>query len=88
MDPKRLTDLLFLYFGALNVVQYGVAHGLQVVPGSAWQLVNGLLFCLIGAYRWSLPAGETKPSAYGPLVYGLVALCALMTLLTVGLAVA
>lgn len=88
MHPKRLADLLFLYAGALHIGHYTVAHGVQVVPGSAWQLVSGSTFCALAAYRWTLPPDETKPSAYGPLVYVLVALCALMTLLTAGLIVA
>ncbi|WP_121820107.1 hypothetical protein [Halostella salina] len=87
MNPKRLADLLFLYAGLLNVVQYAVAHGLRLELGSAWQLAAGFIFALVAASRWNQPPDEVGPNEYGPLIYALVALCGILTLLTVGLAV-
>ncbi|WP_135821708.1 hypothetical protein [Halostella litorea] len=88
MTPKRLVDLLFLYAGLLNAAQYALAHGLRVELGSAWQLLAGLIFCLIAATRWNRTPEEVGPNEYGPLIYALVALCAVLTLLTAGIAVA
>ncbi|NHN46081.1 hypothetical protein G9464_00520 [Halostella sp. JP-L12] len=87
MHPKRLADLLFLYAGALNVAQYAVANGLQFVAGSAWQLLTGLFFCLYAGYRWVALDDDAGPTEYGPLIYFLVALCAVLTVLTLGVAV-
>ena len=87
MTPKRLADLLFLYAGLLNVAQYAIAHGLRVELGSAWQLLAGLVFGLVAANRWHRSPEETGPNEYGPLIYVLVALCAILTLLIAGTAV-
>ncbi|WP_135536770.1 hypothetical protein [Halostella pelagica] len=86
MHPKRLADILFFYAGVLNVAQYVTAHGVQVVPGSAWQLFTGLLFCLYAAYRWTRLDDEAGPTEYGPFIYFLVALCVVLTVITVGFA--
>jgi len=87
VTPKRLADLLFLYAGLLNVVQYAIAHGLRLELGSAWQLAAGVVFALVAANRWNKPPEEIGPNEYGPLIYALAALCGVLTLLTVGLAV-
>jgi hypothetical protein len=82
MHPARLVSLLFAYAGILLIVQAGFGSDWQLTFQSVFLATTGLIIFTNAPVRMRKPLEEQTPSEYGPFVYILVALCALVTILT------
>lgn len=85
MHPARFVSLLFAYAGVLLIIQAGFRSDWQLTLESVFLAGFGLIIFSNAPIRMRQPIEEQTPSEYGPLVYVLVALCLVLTVLTIGM---
>jgi len=88
LHPSRAATLLVLYAGSLLFVQFGAVQGFELSVDAVGTLGGALVFWAFALHRSRLPPDEVGPTSYGPLVYVLAVLCLVLTVTTVGLALA
>jgi hypothetical protein len=82
MHPARFVSLLFAYAGILLILQAGFGSGWQLSLESVFLASTGVVIFANAPARMRKPIEQQTPSEYGPFVYILVTLCALVTILT------